>query len=207
MFKYLLLIGTTATIGFIAWRTLNEVSSPPPSPAPVVTEKKIELLEEPMDATTTQTISVAPQEIKKELIKVNVQDVPSETIQEITKEIPKQVTKVAPKENTLKSAALHDAFAKILSKDKPQRRPARKRLTIDELIDLNLRTGSTRMTGAERKLVIRKIKIDIKNLERQYADADTADENKIELKISHRREQLENFETIEAQFPGVNFEN
>lgn len=174
MFKYLLFIGTTATVGFMAWRTFNEVSSPPPpTSAPVVTQKIIN--------DQTQEIIVAPS---------------------IEPTIP------PAKESTLKSAELHAAFAKILDKEKPNRKPAKRRYTTDELIALHLKTGSTAMTGAERKLVIKKIKLDIKNLEKQYADVDgSVDENKIEIKIGHRREQLETFENIESQFPGANFEN
>lgn len=168
MFKYLVFIGTTAVVGIITWRALNEVSKRPPV-APVVKEKTI-----------------------------NIE----------TPALTQQPSSDTGNASTLKSAELHDAFAKILDKDKTNRKPAKRRLTIDQLIELHLRTGSTAMTGAERILVIKKIKLDIKNLEKQYAEADaTVDENQIEVKIGHRREQLETFENIESQFPGVNFEN
>ena len=155
MFKYLLLIGTTATVGYFAWQKYTEKSVvATPKPAPITTQA------------------------------------------------------VPTKEETFKSAELHDAFAKILDKENSAKAKPRKRLSIDELIAVNLKTGSTRMSGNERKKVISTLKLDIKELEKKYADADeSVDENEIEIKIGHKREQLENFENIESQFPGVNFEN
>lgn len=141
MFKYLLLIGTTATISYFVWRKYNEVNVPPPPPV------------------TTP------------------------------KESPRETTK----EQTLKNAELHKAFAKILDKDKAHKKKSRK--TIDELIEENLKTGSSEMTEEERKLVIEKLKFDIEKLEKEYASPDASiDRNTIELKIAQKREQLENFE-------------
>lgn len=146
MFKYLLLIGTTATISYFTWRKYNEANVLPPPPV------------------TT----------------------PKETPREMTKE------------QTLKNADLHKAFAKILDKDKANKK--RPRRTIDELIEENLKTGSSEMTGEERKLVIEKLKIDIEKLGKEYAYTDSlVDRNAIELKIAQKREQLENFEYIETQ--------
>lgn len=160
MFKYLLLIGTTATIGFIAWRTYHEVKTLPPPPI-------------------TKTI-VTPKEI-----------VPETT-----------------KEQKYLNKELHKAFAQILELEKENKRSVKKQLTIDELIAENLKTGSIKMTREERKLVIKKLKLDIKKLENIYANADeTVDENEVEIKIGHKKEQLENFEHLEAESTGANFEN
>jgi hypothetical protein len=140
--------------------------------------------------------------------KLNVVKAPRPTQVTTQATTQKEATKEIIKENTFKNADLHDAFSKILEKEKANKKKARRHLTIDELIALNLKIGSTEMTGLERKLVIKKLKLDITKLEKKYAFADASvDEKEIELKIGQKKEQLENFEYIESQSPGVNFEN
>jgi hypothetical protein len=107
-------------------------------------------------------------------------------------------------QKTLQNTDLHKAFAKIVEKENKKKK---RNLTIDELIEENLKNGSIEMTPKERKLVIEKLGKDIERLEKKFAITDGDELNEIEIKLSQKREQLENFQQIEARFPGENFEN
>lgn len=111
-------------------------------------------------------------------------------------------------EKTFKDADLHKAFAKIL--DKENKKKKKRKLTIDELIEENLKNGSVEMTAEERRLVIEKLKLDISIFGKKFASAgaeDSGNLNDVELRIAQKTEQLENFQQIEAEYRGEQLEN
>lgn len=110
-------------------------------------------------------------------------------------------------EKTFKDADLHKAFAKILDKENKKKK---RHLTIDELIEENLRNGSVQMTPEERLLVIAKLKLDISIMGKKFASSGAegnTDLSGIELRLAQKTEQLENFQQIEAEYRGEQLEN
>ena len=108
-------------------------------------------------------------------------------------------------EKTFKDENLHQAFAKILSKEKKKNR----RYTIDELILAYRENRVIKMTLEEIKLIIAKLENDIYRDERHYAIAGAKghDVEDLEGKIVYKKEELENFKLMESQYSGVAIEN
>ncbi|MBY0413561.1 MAG: tetratricopeptide repeat protein [Bdellovibrionales bacterium] len=112
-------------------------------------------------------------------------------------------------EETFKDKSLHNAFAKILAKEKSAKK--KKNRTIDELIQYNLETGSTDMSKEERALVIEKLQHDVSSFGGVITALYAADESEkaadFEHKLEQKREQLENFRHLDKQLSGVTSEN